>query len=161
MASPMASESTDAQAVAAKGLALCRAGDWDRGLQLLGAAAEGRGAGSGAELPGIVYSYLGYGLARYQRRSRDGIKLCEHAVKIQYYEPENHMNLARTLMLTSDRRGAVASIARGLKLDPNHRGLKELRIEIGVRRRPVLPFLSRTNPINVFLGRLRHGLRGE
>ena len=37
MGSPMASDSTDAQAVAAKGLALCRAGDWDRGLQLLGA----------------------------------------------------------------------------------------------------------------------------
>lgn len=161
MGHPMASDMTEAQAVAAKGVALCREGDWDRGLQLLGAAAEGRGAGSGAELPGIVYSYLGYGLARYQRRSRDGIKLCEHAVKIQYYEPENHMNLARTLMLTGDRRAAVASIARGLKLDPNHKGLKELRVDIGVRRRPVLPFLSRTNPLNVFLGRLRHGITGR
>jgi tetratricopeptide (TPR) repeat protein len=154
----MGLETGEIQIAAAKGLALCREGDWDRGLQLLGAAAEGRKGG--AELPGLVYSYLGYGIARHQRRVRDGLKLCEHAVKIQYYEPENHLNLARVQLMLQDRKAAVASIARGLKLDPNHRGLKDLRVEIGVRRRPVLPFLSRTNPINILLGRLRRGFSG-
>jgi hypothetical protein len=159
MAVSMALGTGEIQVAAAKGLALCREGDWDRGLQLLGAAAEGRQGA--AELPGLVYSYLGYGIARYQRRVKDGLKLCEHAVKIQYYEPDNHLNLARVQLILEDRKGAVSSIARGLKLDPNHRGLKDLRVEIGVRRRPVLPFLSRRNPLNVLLGRLRNSLRGE
>jgi tetratricopeptide (TPR) repeat protein len=158
MVPSMALGTGEIQVAAAKGLALCRAGDWDRGLQLLGAAAEGRQGA--AELPGLVYSYLGYGIARYQRRVRDGHKLCEHAVKIQYYEPDNHLNLARVQLILEDRKGAVSSIARGLKLDPDHRELKELRREIGVRRRPVLPFLSRKNPLNVLLGRLRNGLKG-
>jgi len=155
----MSDESYDPGAVAAKGVALCREDDWDRGLQLLSKVAEQRSEGQ--ELPGTVYSYLGYGVARYQRRIRDGLKLCEHAVKIQYYEPENHMNLARVQLLMDDRRGAVTSIARGLKLDPNNRGLKDLRFDIGVRKRPILPFLSRTNPLNVLLGRLRHGFKSD
>lgn len=155
----MALETSEIQVAAAKGLALCREGDWDRGLQLLSSAAEGRQGA--AELPGLVYSYLGFGVARHQRRVRDGLKLCEHAVKIQYYEPENHLNLARVQLMLQDRKGAVASIARGLKLDPNHRGLKELRVEIGVRKRPVLPFLSRDNPLNILLGRLRTSVKSR
>lgn len=159
MQKAMGLETGEIQVAAAKGLALCREGDWDRGLQLLGAAAEGRQGA--AELPGLVYSYLGYGIAQHQRRVKDGLKLCEHAVKIQYYEPDNHLNLARVQLMLHDRKGAVASIARGLKLDPNHRGLKDLRVEIGVRKRPVVPFLSRGNPVNVLLGRLRRAFTGR
>lgn len=148
----MADPSPDVEAYAAKGLQLCREGDWDRGLQLLSAAAEAKGA---KELPGVVYAYLGYGVAKHQRRAKDGLKLCEHAVKVQYYQPENHLQLARVQLLMGDRKAAVGSIARGLKLDPNHRELKELRFDIGVRKRPVLPFLDRKNPLNVLLGQLR------
>jgi len=155
----MAMGSEDLQSLAAKGLGACRDGDWTRGVALLGEAAAERG--TDRELPGVVYSFLGYGIAKYQRRVRDGLKLCEHAVKIQYYEPDNHLNLARVQLMTSDRKGAVASIARGLKLDPNHKGLKELRLDIGVRRRPVIPFLSRTNLLNQLFGRLRHKLTGR
>jgi hypothetical protein len=155
----MAMETEDLQNLAAKGISACRDGDWTRGVALLGEAAAERG--TGRELPGVVYSFLGYGIARYQKRIRDGLKLCEHAVKIQYYEPDNHLNLARVQLMTSDRRAAVASIARGLKLDPNHRGLKELRIEIGVRRRPVIPFLSRSNLFNQLFGKIRHKLTGR
>jgi hypothetical protein len=159
MTTSMSGEPMDPKAVAARGVALCREGDWDRGLQLLSGAAERRT--EGGELPGLVYGYLGYGVARYQRRIRDGLKLCEHAVKIQYYEPENHLHLARTRLLAGDRRAAVSSLARGLKLDPAHRGLRELREEIGVRRRPVIPFLSRDNFLNILLGRLRHSAAGR
>ncbi|KAB2962273.1 MAG: hypothetical protein F9K18_10045 [Thermoanaerobaculia bacterium] len=159
MLQQMALGTGEIQVAAAKGLALCREGDWDRGLQLLGAAAEGRQGA--AELPGLVYSYLGFGIAKHQRRVRDGLKLCEHAVKIQYYEPENHLNLARVQLMLQDRKGAVASIARGLKLDPNHRGLKDLRLEIGVRKRPVLPFLARNNPLNVLFGRVRKAFKSR
>ena len=154
MRSQMAAGESGIYKVVEDGLRLCRAGDWKRGLPALAAAVENRGPGD--RTPGLVYSFLGYGTARYQNRMRDGLKLCEHAIKLQYYEADNHWNLARVQMMMKERRQAVTTIDRGLKLDPDHKGLLELRKDLGRRRRPVLRFLDRKNPINVLLGRLRH-----
>ncbi|MFN7943162.1 MAG: hypothetical protein U0X73_16350 [Thermoanaerobaculia bacterium] len=155
----MADAIDDPKILAQEGLRRVQSGDWDRGLPLLGRAAESKNPG--LELPGLVYSYLGFGIAHREKRIRDGIQLCEHAIKLQFYEPQNHLNLAKVRLLANDRKKAVQSIAAGLKLDPRHAGLRALREEIGVRRAPVLRFLARDNPLNVLLGRLRHGIRGE
>lgn len=138
-----------------QGLALCRGGEWEEGMVVLGRLSESDSSG---ELPGILYSYLGYAVARCQKRYRDGIKLCEHGIKKQFYEPDNYYNLARTRLLVEDRRRALQAIHRGLKVNSRHRGLLELRQELGRRRPPVLPFLSRNNPLNVLLGKMRHGV---
>jgi len=50
----------------------------------------------------------------------------------------------------------VRSIADGLKIEPDNEQLLKLQHEIGFRKRPVLSFLSRSNPINTLLGRIRH-----
>lgn len=155
----MTTGSFEAKELAEEGIELCKKGDWDLGIQLLGRIIEEQGISK--DMPGAAYSYLGFGVAKRQRRIRDGLKLCEHAVKVQFYQPDNHWNLARVRMMANDRRGAVRSIARGLKLDPNHRGLRGLREEIGVRGRPVLPFLSRGNFLNRWLGRIRHDFHGD
>jgi tetratricopeptide (TPR) repeat protein len=152
----MAKMNPDLQAYADDGLRLCRAGDWNKGLPVLAAVLEQRSPMD--QVPGLVYSYLGYGVARYQGKIREGIKLCEHAIKIQYYECENHWNLARIQALAGERMNAHQTIERGLKLDPTHDGLLATQRELGVRRAPVLKFLARSNPINVFLGRMRHQL---
>jgi hypothetical protein len=47
-------------------------------------------------------------------------------------------------------------VADGLKVEPDHGQLLELQHELGLRKRPVLSFLSRSNPINSLLGRIRH-----
>ncbi len=108
--------------------------------------------------PGLFYSYLGFGIARFDRRVREGVALCEHAVKREFYQPENYVNLARTYLLADDRRRASETVLAGLKIDPDDRGLGDLLEELGIRRRPVIPFLSRRNPLNHLLGRLRHVL---
>jgi hypothetical protein len=92
-----------------------------------------------------------------QGKVREGLKLCEHSLKIQYYEADNHWNLARVQIVSGERLAAFQTISRGLKLDPTHEGLLQTQKEIGVRRRPVLGFLSRDHPLNIWLGRLRHG----
>ncbi len=155
----MATGSFEAKELAEEGIALCKKGDWDLGIQLLGRIVEDQGVSK--DMPGTAYSFLGFGVAKRQRRIRDGLRLCEHAVKVQFYEPDNHWNLARVRLLANDRRGAVRAIARGLKLDPNHRGLRGVREEIGVRRRPTIPFLSRDNVLNRLLGRMRHDFSKE
>ena len=139
----------------ARGLDLCRGGEWERGLAVLGRLAQ---TADKSSLPGLFYSYLGYGIARCERRIKEGIKLCQHAIKVEFYQPENYLNLARSQLLANDRRGAVQAIQRGLKVDPNHLDLLDLAHEIGVRRRPVLSFLSRDNFLNRLLGRLRHNV---
>ena len=147
----------DPQAAAFEGIALCRSGDWRRGVDQLRRVAAL--AGQSQELPSQFYSYLGFGVARFERRYRDGITLCKHAVKREFYQPENYLNLARTYMLIHDRSAAFDAVARGLQVDSNHEGLQAVRQELGVRRPPVLPFLDRSNPVNRLLGQIRHALR--
>jgi len=50
----------------------------------------------------------------------------------------------------------VRAIQRGLEAAPEDPRLLAARDAIGMRRPPVLPFLSRDNPLNRVLGRLRH-----
>jgi len=139
-----------------RGLEHCRLGEWDDGLYFLGKIAEAGRTG----LPGIFYSFLGYGIARCQGRAAEGLKLCQHAVKIQFYDLDNWVNLARTALLADNRAEAVRAITRGLKVDRNNQELQALYVELGIRRSPVLAFLSRSNPLNLILGRIRAQIFG-
>ena len=140
---------------ALQGIDQCRRGDWDGGLGHLAKAAASAERGS---LPGVVFSFLGYGLALKEGRIDEGLALCRHAVRLQLFEPENHLNLARTQLLGDDRSGAYRTVREGLRVDRNDKQLQALRKKLGVRRKPTLSFLSRTHPINRTLGRLRHAI---
>lgn len=139
----------------ARGIELCRGGDWDNGVSFLVEGAEQ----SEEKLSGLEYSYLGHGIAKVRRRVEDGLKLCEHAVKVDFCEPDNFLNLARTRLLGRDRKGAWDAVVTGLKLSPTHRELRKMAESLGRRRQPVLASLDRAHPLNRLLGRLRHGLR--
>lgn len=136
---------------------LCRRGGWKDGLPALARIAE-QEERPGA-LPALVYSYLGYGIALRQQRLQEGLKLCQHAVKLEFYQAENYLNLARTYLLAGQRRAAVRALGEGLKIEPDNPQLLDLQGEVGRRRHPVLPFLSRSNPLNLVLGRIRHVLK--
>jgi hypothetical protein len=139
-----------------RGIDCCRRGDWNEGLRHLGQIAEQ----GDADLPGLFYSYLGYGIALREQRVREGLQLCRHSVKVEFYQADNYHNLARTCLLARQRSAAVRAVTDGLKIDPHHPGLLALRKEMGTRDRPVLPFLDRGHALNQFLGRLRHAIRG-
>lgn len=139
------------------GIECCRRGDWNAGLQYLGRVTE---TGESSGLPGLFYSYLGYGIALRDRRIREGLRLCRHSIEVELFEAENYLNLARTCLLARDRRGAVKAVRAGLKMDRTNQKLIALYKEMGIRSTPVLSFLDRSHPINVFLGKVRHALRG-
>lgn len=139
------------------GIECCRRGDWNEGLHHLGRIAES----GGAELPGLFYSYLGYGIALREQRFQEGLKLCRHSIKVEFYQVENYLNLARTCILAKDPKGAVRAIRGGLKVDPHHPELLVLYQDLGIRGMPVLPFLDRAHFVNQLLGRLRHTFRGS
>jgi len=139
-----------------EGIKLCRQGSWSQGVNILSRVA--RDKHPEAQLPGLFYSYYGYGIALCEHRVREGLELCERAVKAGFYEPDNFLNMSRAELLRKNRRAAIKWLHRGLKVDPNHEGLINLQNDMGYRRSPVLPFLPRASVFNIFLGRVRHKL---
>ena len=142
-----------------KGIELCRHGNWKEGLYWLSLAAGAKADSD--ELPALFYSYLGYGVARYQKQHVQGLKLCRRAVELEFYQPESYDFLARTYLLIGDRRAAYDVVERGLEVDSTHDGLVALRSELGERRPPVLSFLPRRHALNRWLGMARHHLLGR
>ncbi len=142
--------------IAWRGIELCRQGEWQEGLYWLSLAAGAEERGS--ELPALFYAYLGYGVARYQKQTREGLKLCRRAVELEFYQPEAYYFLARTHLLAGDRRAAFDVVERGLRVDSTHEGLSTQRVELGERLPPMLSFLPRRHALNRWLGMARHRL---
>lgn len=137
-----------------RGIESCRRGHWEKGLQDLRTARRGSRT---LDLPARAYSYLGYAQAKVDGDIREGLKLCRFAVTQQFYEPEHYINLARAHLLDNDRKEAFRTIERGLKIDAESPALRQmLQDELGERRLPVIPFVSRSHPLNRLFGSLRH-----
>lgn len=139
-----------------RGVELCRTGYWDEGIlclkQVTNRTTEGH------NLPGTVYSFLGFGIALRENRIEDGLTLCRYGVEIGFFDADNFLNLARVHFLNADRTSAWKAAAEGIALDPNNQDLRAFKARMGVRRKPVLPFLARANPLNKVLGQIRHRL---
>jgi tetratricopeptide (TPR) repeat protein len=100
-------------------------------------------------------SYYGLCLALARDEVREALRFCREAVTIENYNADLRLNLGRVLMAADRKREAYATYRKGLELDRNHAGIRRALRTMGVRRRPALPFLGRSHPINRLLGRLR------
>jgi tetratricopeptide (TPR) repeat protein len=98
-------------------------------------------------------SYYGICLALATNRVREGIGFCRKAVLQEGYNADLQWNLGRSYLAAERRREAYDALITGLRLDARHRGIRSELRRMGRRRRPVLPFLSREHPLNVFLGK--------
>ncbi|MFQ5350798.1 MAG: hypothetical protein ACE5EG_10185, partial [Thermoanaerobaculia bacterium] len=126
---------------------------WDKGVEYLRYVAEREPHGLGEA--GLFLSYLGCAMARIQGRASEGLALCEQAVKVEFYQPENWANLAEVLILCGRRGEAINAIEQGRDIDSRYGRLETIHRHMGERRRPVLSFLSRSNPLNHLLGLVR------
>ena len=153
--SPIETE-IDIKALCEDGIAACRRGEWQEGVQILYQMVTTHWLAD--DVPSLAYSYLGYGRAYLGDGYREGLRLCKVGVKRGSYEPENYLNLARTCLLRDRRRLAVNVLERGLRVSPRNRALVKLRDSLGYRRPPVIVFLDRSHPLNRELGKLRHRL---
>ncbi len=106
------------------------------------------------ELQARYVSFYGLCLALEAGRVHQGLRCCEEALATEFYNVDLHFNLGRVLLAANRRRDAHRAFLNGLHWDRSHAGiLRELRA-MGKRRRPVLPFLSRSHFVNVVLGRM-------
>jgi len=100
-------------------------------------------------------SYYGVCLAKVRRRYAEAVQYCNVSIKTNIFDPDHRYNLALVYLERDDRRAAVEALSSGLRLNPKHPRINEVFDEIGRRQKPVIPFLPRHNPVNVWLGRKR------
>lgn len=101
-------------------------------------------------------SFFGLSLALMRRQMKPAIDLCRRAIDLEFYNGDHYANLARVYAAAGNRKKAVETAEQGLKLVPEHDYLLQVRKSLGMRSVPALPFLDRSNPINVTLGQARH-----
>jgi tetratricopeptide (TPR) repeat protein len=142
----------DLTEVMRSGIDAVRKDEYLLGLTLLGQAYSGSGERPAPD--GL--SYYGLCIALVQKKFKPAVDLCKKAIELQFYHGEHYANLARVYLAAEHRKKAISTVHKGLKVVPEDENLIRLRRELGVRRPPPIPFLSRSNPLNVALGRSRH-----
>ncbi len=81
-----------------------------------------------------------------------GIELCTRAVKKEFYKTEYYINLSRVYLKADNKKGAIIALQKGLRFDPENDIIHEELVKLGARKKPLIPFLNRSNTINRFLG---------
>jgi tetratricopeptide (TPR) repeat protein len=107
----------------------------------------------------LLNSYLAYCLAKEHESYRDAIELGIGAVNEHSGNLVLYLNLAKVYILADQRNNALKVLRQATKRGRDERILRLIK-ELGIRKKPVLPFLQRGNPINIFLGKLRHKFLG-
>lgn len=95
-----------------------------------------------------------YGMCKAMRAGEIGLglELCTRAIKKEFFKAEFYLNLGKVYMYAGNKKGAIKVFLKGLKFDPNNEEINKYLIELGFRSKPVIPVLTRTNPVNKFLG---------
>ena len=108
-------------------------------------------------------SYLAYCMAIEQRKFSRAIALCIEALR---EEPSNHvhyLNFGRVQLAAERRKDAIRMFMKGQAYEPRGRSsvFHDELVKLGIRKPALIPFLSRSNPFNKYLGLLlsRLGLR--
>ncbi len=114
------------------------------GLETSGACADPRVAAFRAAAGSMLSGNL-----------RPGVEACIRAIRQAFYLPDIYAALGVLLIRLGERSKAYAAFRRGLKIDSRHPALRARLAEMGMRRRPVLRFLSRGHPANRVLGLFR------
>jgi tetratricopeptide (TPR) repeat protein len=105
-------------------------------------------------------SYLAVCVAKELRRFELAFTLCERARKREPQNPLHYLNLGKIYMIAGKKAEAIRAFNEGLGFGEDPEITEELG-KLGIRKRPVIPYLDRSSPVNKWLGILlkRTGLR--
>jgi len=113
----------------------------------------------------FLLSYYGFLDAIVNKNYDQGVDLCKDAIDIlkedvpsgkEVYYPLFYLNLGRAYLARGDKGNAAEAFKKGLEANPQDSDLLGEASNIGMRRKPVVPILKRSNPINKYIGRLLH-----
>jgi len=144
-----------AEAVYRKGMRALSRGRRTEAMAMFEAAIEIERRRGSVRLQPRYVSFYGLCLALERDAVGEALRCCREAMTIEPFNPDLRCNFGRVLMRAGRRREAFRNFSQGLILQSDHKGIRRALNAMGARRRPALPFLSRTNPLNRLLGRLR------
>jgi len=114
----------------------------------------------GAKNPKMKFiSYLGLALTLSQGKSEEGLKLCEQAVKREFFDPDLYCNLGIVYLRQRMKAPAFEAFQKGLNLKPGHMRILDELEKYDHRSEPFFTFLPRGHLLNRMAGRLRYRLR--
>jgi len=99
-------------------------------------------------------SYYGLTLALHAGQPREGAELCRQAIALEFFNADLCWNLGRVMLASGRRKEAFAAFLKGLSVQKNHQEIIGELGRMGWRKRPMIGFLPRANPINAALGKL-------
>lgn len=89
-----------------------------------------------------------------------GLEISETLARRYPTRPDIQLNHARALLLKGDRVEGLRLMRRLARVDSLEGQVQQILEWVGVRRPPVIPNLSRSNPLNFALGVIRHKILG-
>ena len=118
----------------------------------------------------LILSYYGCLQALVDKKYRSGVETCKRAIALfkgkksfdaDVLYPVFYLNLGRAYLAAGKKKDAIEAFHKGLKYDNGNNDLrKELR-GLGIRKKPPVPFLDRSNPINKCIGMILQKTRKE
>jgi tetratricopeptide (TPR) repeat protein len=99
-------------------------------------------------------SYYALCIAHVRKDYENAISLCITALKREFFSPGIYVNLGRILIVSDRKAQALKAFRKGLSIDDTHPGIVRELNAMGVRRRPLIPYFSRENPVNKLFGLL-------
>jgi tetratricopeptide (TPR) repeat protein len=115
----------------------------------------------------FLISYFGCLEALINKNYTEGINLCKRAIELlndkipfgqEIFYPTFYLNLGRSYLAANNRSGATEALQKGLSFDGENKDLLWEMRKLGVRRKPVVPYLKRSNPLNKYIGMILHKL---
>lgn len=93
-------------------------------------------------------------LAQHTGNFKTAVSLCQEAIKGEPKNPAHFLRLGVVYLAAGRKKEAVRVLNLGLRVG-RHPDITRLLQILGQREKPVLPFLSRSNPLNKYLGKVR------
>jgi Flp pilus assembly protein TadD len=101
-----------------------------------------------------VNAWLGYTTAIVENKVGTGMQMCKKAVESGIPDAYFYRNIGKLHLMQKNKRAALGAFATGLVFDKGNKAILKEWKTLGFRRKPFLPFLSRENGLNKFLGKL-------
>jgi len=115
----------------------------------------------------FLLSYFGCLETLINKNFADGISLCKRAIELlnekipfgqEIFYPTFYLNLGRSYVAANNRSGAIEALQKGLTYDGENKDLLWEMRKLGIRRKPVISRLKRSNPLNKYIGMMLHKL---
>jgi len=99
----------------------------------------------------LWHSRLGFCIAKERGHQTRALELCRSAIEHEPSNPVHYLYLGKIHLLSGKTFEALQTFRHGISLGSTPE-LEQALESIGTRKSPVIPLLSRNNPLNKYLG---------